>query len=610
MLKQLELREKGRFLGFNMFPCNYNCFVDKKEQIVYIAPMYIEKVPNRNSPPAMLLREGWREGNRTRKRTIANLSSWPAYKVEMLRRLLRGETLVAVGEGFEIVRSLPHGHVAAALGTVRKLGLDKLIYSKAHAQRQLVLAMIVARIIEPSSKLATARGIGEQTASSSLGKVLGIETADEDDLYEAMDWLLRRQEAIEKKLAQRHMAEATLVLYDVSSTYFEGRSCPLAQLGHNRDGKKGKLQIVFGLLCNQQGCPVAVEVFEGNQGDPKTLAKQIEKVRERFGLKRVVFVGDRGMLTGARIAEELKPVEGLDWITALRAPSIRSLVQQGEIQPSLFDEMDLAEIRSPEYPGERLIVCRNPLLAEERRRKREDLLQATEQELDKVVKATLRDKRKLKGADKIGLRVGSVLNRYKVGKHFRVEIAEDSFRYERDEQKITQEAALDGIYVIRTSVPDHILNAEEAVCAYKGLSVVERAFRSMKMVDLKVRPIHHHLAKRVRAHVFLCMLAYYVEWHMRQALAPILFDDDDKPGGEALRESIVAPAQRSQKAVRKARTKRTEEGMPVHSFQTLLKDLRTITKNKVMMVGESFEQITSPTQLQQRAFDLLQIPLR
>jgi hypothetical protein len=572
--------------------------------------MYIEKVPNRNSPPAILLREGWREGNKTRKRTLANLSSWPAYKVEMLRRLLRGDTLVAVGEGFEIVRSLPHGHVAAALGTLRRLGLDKLIASKPSAQRDLVLAMIVARVIEPTSKLATARGFAEQTASSSLGQVLGIETADEDDLYAAMDWLLKRQGAIEKKLAQRHMGESTLVLYDVSSTYFEGRSCPLAQMGHNRDGKKGKLQIVFGLLCNPQGCPVAVEVFEGSTGDPKTLASQVAKVRERFGLKRVVFVGDRGMLTDARITEELRPVEGLDWITALRAPTIRSLAQQGVIQPSLFDEEDLAEIRSPDYPGERLIACRNPFLAEERRRKRQELLEATEQELDKVVKATLREKRRLQGADKIGLRVGGVLNRYKVGKHFRVYISEEAFRYERNEEKIAEEAALDGIYVIRTSVADEILNADEAVLAYKGLSVVERAFRSTKSVDLKIRPIHHHHADRVRSHVFLCLLAYYVEWHMRQALAPILFDDDDKPGGEALRESVVAPARRSRKAEQKAATKRTEEGLPVHSFQSLLKDLGTITRNKVRVAEECFQQVTSPTRLQQRAFDLLQIPLR
>jgi hypothetical protein len=610
MPKQPELRGKDSFVFFHLFPCKYNFSVDKKEQIIYIAPMYIEKVPNRNSPPAILLREGWREGSKTRKRTIANLSSWPAYKVEMLRRLLRDETLVAVGEGFEIVRSLPHGHVAAALGTLRKVGLDKLIASKPNAQRQLVLAMIVARLIEPSSKLATARGFSEQTASSSLGQVLGIERADEDDLYDAMDWLLKRQGAIEKKLARRHMDEATLVLYDVSSTYFEGRSCPLAQLGHNRDGKKGKLQIVFGLLCNQQGCPVAVEVFEGSKGDPKTLASQVEKVRERFGLNRVVFVGDRGMLTEARITEELRPVEGLDWITALRAPTIRSLAQQGVIQPSLFDEEGLAEISSPDYPGERLIACRNPFLADERRRKREELLQATEQELEKVAKATQREKRRLKGADKIGLRVGSVLDRYKVGKHFRLHISEEAFRYERHEEKIAEEAALDGIYVIRTSVPQHVLDAQEAVRAYKGLSVLERAFRSMKSVNVKIRPIHHRHANRVRSHVFLCMLAYYVEWHMRQALAPILFDDDDKAAGEALRESVVAPARRSPKAQRKAGTKRTEEGFPVHSFQSLLRDLGTITRNKVMVAGECFQQVTSPTQLQQWAFDLLQIPLR
>jgi len=422
--------------------------------------------------------------------------------------------------------------------------------------------------------------------------------------------LLERQVAIENKLAQRHMAEGTLMLYDVSSSYFEGRSCPLAQLGHNRDGKKGKLQIVFGLLCNPEGCPVAVEVFEGSRGDPKTLSSQIQKVRERFGLKRVVFVGDRGLLTSRRITEELKPVEGLDWITALRAPTIRSLVEQGVIQPSLFDETDLAEVNSPDYPGERLIVCRNPFLAQERRRKREQLLQATERELAKVVQTTQRDKRRLKGADKIGLRVGRVLNRYKVGKHFRVEISEESFWYERDQHKIAQEAELDGIYVIRTSVPETLLDAEQTVRAYKGLSVVERAFRSMKTVDLKVRPIHHRLADRVRSHVFLCVLAYYVEWHMRQALAPMLFDDDDKAEGEALRESVVAPAQRSLKAQTKALSKRTEDGLPVHSFQSLLKDLATITRNKVMVVGENFEQMTTPTPVQQRAFDLLQIRCR
>jgi len=572
--------------------------------------MYIEKVPNRNSPPAILLREGWREGKKTRKRTIANLSSWPAQKVEMLRRLLRGDTLVPAGEGFQILRSLPHGHVAAVLGTLRKVGLDKLIFSSNHDQKSLVVAMIVARIIDPASKLATARGFGHETASNSLGQVLGIEAVDEQALYASMDWLLKRQVAIEKRLAKRHLAETTLVLYDVTSTYFEGRSCALARFGHNRDGKKGKLQIVIGLLCNPQGCPVAIEVFEGNQGDPGTLASQIQKVRGRFALDRVVFVGDRGMLTDARITEELKPLEGLDWITALRAPAIQGLVEQEVLQPSLFDEMDLAEIRSPDYPNERLIVCRNPLLAQERRRKREELLQATERELDKVVQATQREKRRLKGADKIGLRVGKVVNRYKVGKHFRLEISEDAFRYERDETKIAQEAALDGIYVLRTSVPANVLDAQQTVRTYKGLSVVERAFRSMKTVDLKVRPIHHRLADRVRSHVFLCMLAYYVEWHMRQALAPILFDDDDKAAGEAQRESIVAPARRSPKARNKARTKRTEDGLPVHSFQTLLKDLGTITRNKVTVAGETFDEVTMPTLVQQRAFELLEISLK
>ena len=572
--------------------------------------MYIEKVPNRNSPPAILLREGWREGNRTRKRTIANLSSWPAHKVEMLRRLLRGDRLVPAGEGFQILRSLPHGHVAAVWGTLRKEGLDKVIFATAEEHKQLVMAMIVARIIDPASKLATARGFGQQTASNSLGPVLGIEEADEQALYASMDWLLARQTAIEKKLAKRHLSDGTLVLYDVTSTYFEGRTCPLARLGHSRDGKKGKLQIVIGLLCSAQGCPVAVEVFEGNQGDPGTLASQIQKVRGRFGLDRVVFVGDRGMLTDARITEELKPVEGLDWITALRGPAIGGLVEQQVLQPSLFDELDMAEIHCPDYPDERLVVCRNPLLAQERKRKREALLQATERELDKVVQGTQREKRRLQGKAKIGLRVGKLVNRYKVGKHFQLEISEDSFRYERDATKIAQEAALDGIYVIRTSVPAQVLDAQQTVRTYKGLSVVERAFRSLKSVDLKVRPIHHHLVPRVRAHVFLCMLAYYVEWHMRQALAPILFDDDDKAAGEALRASIVAPAKRSPRAERKASTRRTEDGLPVHSFQSLLKDLGTIARNKVVVAGETFYEVTTPTAIQQRAFDLLEVAIK
>ena len=425
-----------------------------------------------------------------------------------------------------------------------------------------------------------------------------------------MDWLLPRQAAIEKKLANKHLQDGALVLYDVTSSYFEGTTCPLAKRGHCRDRKKGKLQIVYGLLCTAQGCPVGVEVFEGNTADPKTLAKQIEKLRKRFGLTRLILVGDRGMLTSARIEEELRPIDGLDWITALRAPAIRKLAEEGCVTRSLFDQRDLAEITSPDFPGERLVACYNPLLAEERTRKRKELLAATEKELEKVVAATQRARRPLRGVDKIALRAGKALGRYKVGKHFLVAITEDAFTYQRDTEKIQAEAALDGIYVVRTSVEAETLGTDETVRAYKGLAVAERAFRSLKTVDLKVRPIHHRLADRVKAHVFLCMLAYYVEWHMRESLAPILFDDDDKPAAEAARRSMVAPAQRSAKAKRKALTKRTEDDLPVHSFQTLLRDLATLAKNRVRFgqdPGVTTTTLTEPTAVQQRALDLLRI---
>jgi len=576
--------------------------------------MYIATVPNRSSPPAILLRESYRQGGKVRTRTLANITHWPGQQIEALGRVLKGETLVPPEDAFEIQRSLPHGHVAAVLGTVRRLGLDRLIAPKPGVERSLVWAMIVARIIDPRSKLATARGLGEETAFTSLGEVLGVSSATEDDLYAAMDWLLERQPAIEKRLARRHLSEGTLVLYDVTSSYYEGHTCPLARWGHNRDGKKDKLQIVYGLLCNTEGCPVAVAVFEGNTADPKTLATQIAKIRERFGLKRVVLVGDRGMLTEARIREELRPIDGLDWITALRAPAIRKLVDQGAFVPaSLFDERDLAEITSPSYPGERLVVCRNPFLAEERARKREELLQATEKGLDKIVAATRRAQRRLRGKDKIGQRVGKYLNRFKVGKHFRIEISDDAFHYERKAEQIAAEAALDGIYIVRTSVPKEALGSEQTVRAYKGLSVVERAIRSFKTVDLKVRPIHHRLPDRVRAHVFLCLLAYYVEWHMRQALAPILFDDDDKEAGERFRKSVVAPAQQSDRAKRKARTKRTDDDHPVHSFQTLLADLATIAKNRVRFFksdARTTQMLTTPTPFQQHVFDLLGVTLK
>ena len=572
--------------------------------------MYVEAVPNRNSPPAILLREGWREGRKTRKRTLANLSHWPPAKVNLLLRVLQGETLLSPSEVLLLSRSLPHGHVAAVLGTLRRLGLEKLLDRKHHRQRDLVVAMIVARLIEPQSKLATARGFRQETASSSLGEVLGLQAADEDDLYQAMDWLLPRQQRIERGLAQRHLSEGSLVLYDLSSTYFEGRQCPLAQFGKSRDERSGNRQIVFGLLTDAAGCPLAIEVFEGNTGDPATVAAQVSKLRERFGLERLVLVGDRGMLTAARIREDLQPLAGIDWITALKSVEVQKLVSDQALQLSLFDEQDLAEITHPDYPGERLIACYNPLLAEERKRKRQELLAATEKKLNKIVAATQRASRPLRGEQRITLTVGKLLGRSKVAKHFQLRIEEDHFSYQRDQARIDREAALDGIYVIRTSLPREKSSRQETVLRYKSLALVERAFRSFKSVDLKVRPIRHHAAERVRAHVFLCMLAYYVEWHMRQALAPILFDDEDREAGQAQRDSVVAPAQRSPQAQHKAQRKRTDDGLPVHSFQTLLADLATITKNQMRMGDQSFEMITTPTQLQQRAFELLQVPCR
>jgi transposase len=575
--------------------------------------MYIERVPNRNSPPAILLRESYREDGKIKKRTLANVTSWPERVVEGLRVLLRGGVAVeSLEAAFDVVRTCPHGHVAAVLGTLRRLGLDEVIGQTPCREHALVLALIVSRILDPRSKLATARGLSEQTRWSTLAEELGIEGADEEQLYEAMDWLLARQPEIEARLAKRHLSNGSLLLYDVTSTYFEGRTCPLAKLGHNRDGKKGKLQIVFGLLCTEQGCPVGVEVFEGNTGDPSTLSEQIRKVRERFGLERIIWVADRGLITEARIREELRPVEGFDWVTALRAPQIQDLVKGGTLQLSLFDQRDLGEITSPDYPDERLVVCRNPFLAQQRMRKREELLKATERELEKIAQATQRPKRGLRGQDQIGLRVGKVLGRFKMAKHFEIEIRDDGFSYARAQERIAQESALDGVYVIRTTVGEERLDTEAVVQAYKGLSAVERAYRSYKSVDLKVRPIHHHLSDRVKAHVFLCMLAYYVEWHMRQALAPVLFDDEDPEAGRARRGSVVAPAHRSEAADDKAARKRTPEGLPVHSFQTLLADLSTISKDRVkprIPDAPVFDKTTIPTPVQKRALDLLGVKL-
>jgi hypothetical protein len=572
--------------------------------------MYIESVPNRNSPPAILLRESYRDAGKIKKRTIANLSDWPTEIVEGLRTLLKGGKVAPADQESIIVRrALPHGHVAAVLGTLRNIGLDRMLGPPRNRCRDLVIAMIVARLIAPASKLATARMLDPLTASSSLGEVLGLGPVDEDELYVALDWLGERQEAIEKALARKHLHDGTLVLYDVSSSYVEGRCCELARLGYNRDGKKGKLQIVYGLLCAADGCPVAIEVFEGDTGDPRTLAAQIDKVKKRFALERVALVGDRGMITQARLDAEIAPA-GLDWITALRAPAIRTLVEAGALQMSLFDQRDMAAITSPDYPGERLIVCRNPDLARERTRKREDLLATTEADLAVIAAAVRRARNPLRGEAEIALKVGAVVNRHKVAKHFELSIGEASFSFHRKTEAIAAEAALDGIYVVRTNLPKKLLDDAATVGAYKSLARVERAFRSLKTVDIHLRPIFHWTTPRVRAHVLLCMLAYHVEHHMRARLAPMLYDETDHEAAAAMRASIVAKAERSEAARRKQTTGLTDDGLPVHSFQSLLADLATYARIQATTVLNDkyvFTLHTRPTPIQQRAFELLAV---
>lgn len=574
--------------------------------------MYIESVPNRDSPPCILLRESFRVEGKVRKRTLANLTNWPPDLVSNFRLLLKGGHVCPRGEDpFTIERSLPHGHVAAVLGVARKLKLGSLLAARPSPERQQALALILSRVLDPRSKLSTARSLNESTASTSLAWELDLGAVDEDQLYRSLDWLLRQQRRVEARLARRHLGEGELVLFDLTSSYFEGNHCPLAKRGYSRDGKPQQQQIVFGLLCNPQGCPVAVEVFSGNQADPTTLGSQLEKLRERFALRQVTVVGDRGLLTQARIREEIQP-RGLDWISALRAPQIRKLAREGNLQLSLFDERDLAEISSPLFPGERLVVCRNPLLADRRARKREELLQATEARLQPVVAATRRAKRPLKGKEKIGLRVGKILDRYKVGKHFDLEITEDSLSFRRRQDRIAEEAALDGLYVIRTSLSAERMEASRVVRSYKGLSVLEQAFRSFKMTHLKVRPIFHRLEDRVRAHVFLCMLAYYLQWHLRQRLAPLLFDEEDPEAAEKERSSVVAPARRSPQTRQKVSRRQNSEGFPIQSLRDLLQDLGTICKNKVrpnLPDAPAFYQVTCPTSLQQRALDLLEVKL-
>jgi hypothetical protein len=574
--------------------------------------MYVTRVPNRGSPPVVLLRESYREAGKVKNRTLANLSAWPQAKVDALSRVLKGQLAPAAVEGaLEIARSLPHGHVAAVLGTLRALGLDELIDPVPSRQRDLVLAMAVAQVIEPDSKLAIARGLRAETATSSLGEVLDLGGCDEDDLYAAMDYLRDRQEQVEDALAARHLADGTLVLYDVSSAAFEGRTCPLGAIGHPKDGVKGRLQIVYGLFTSKHGVPVAIEVFPGNTGDPTTVAAQVAKVKNRFGICRVVLVGDRGMLTAARLREDVGPAE-LDWITALRAPQVKALVKDGALQLSLFDTQDLAEISHPDYPAERLVACKNPLLETERTRKREALLAATEADLAKIAVATQRTRAPLRGTAKITLRVDRVLHRRKVAKHFTIDIGDDHLSHTRNHDTITAEAALDGIYVLRTSVDADGLDSGEVVASYKALAHVERAFRAFN-TDLDIRPIRHRTEDRVRAHVFLRMISYYITWHMQARLAPMLFTDDDKTTAQAARPTPVAPAPRSPRALAKAATKRTADNHPVHSFNTLLRDLATICLNQIQPTDPTlpgFQLVTTPTPLQRQALDLLGVTHR
>jgi transposase len=580
--------------------------------------MFIETVPNRASPPAVLLRESYRdEHGRAQKRTLANLSKLPRDVIDALKAVLKGGTVIGTGPGdVEIERSLPHGHVAAALSMIRKIALDRLILSTAKdpvSRRccDLVVAMLVDRLIEPRSKLGFVRAVDQESALSSLGAVLGLGKVKEREAYEALDWLLERQTRIENGLARRHLKDGVLVLYDVTSSYFEGRCCPLARYGHSRDHRRDRPQIVYGLLCTREGLPLAVEVFDGNAADPSTLRAQVEKVKERFAISRMVLVGDRGMITAARIRDDLRPA-GLDWITCLRAPAIQALARDdGPLQLSLFDERDLAEITAPDmFPGERLIVCRNRDLAAERARKREELLVATERELTRLQEQVSRKSSRLKSAADIGMAVGAVLNRRKMAKHFVVEIADGSLSWQRRIDQIEHEARLDGIYVIRTSMPAEHLDAAETVQAYKDLSRIERAFRSLKTVDLEIRPIRHWMAQRVRAHVFLCMLAYHVEWFLREALAPLLFHDTDLDAARAERTSPVAKTEPSEAAKAKKQTKRSPDGHPVMSFGDLVAHLGTLTCNTMrvsLRPKHRFTLYSRPTPLQEAAFKLLDL---
>jgi len=580
--------------------------------------MFIDTIPNRTSPPAILLRESYREGGRVKKRTLANLSKLPQRLIDGIRALIAGGTVATpeVGQqeehGFKIVRALAHGHVAAVRGMLRKLGLDRTLQGRTQVERRVrdvVETMLIQRIIAPGSKLAFHRALAPETATSSLALSVGLEHVAEREVYAALDWLIEQQPRIEAALARKHLVDGTLVLYDVSSSYMEGRCCPLATYGHSRDHRPDRPQIVYGLLCATDGTPVAIEVFEGDTADPQTIREQVDKLRRRFRLSHVAIVGDRGMVTSARIAEELKPA-GLDWISCLKAPQIAALAEDhGPLQMSLFDERDLAEITSPDFPGERLIACRNPALAAERARKREALLQATERKLERIAAAVAKKPSKHNAAA-IGLAVGAVINKHKVKKHFALDIADGQFAFRRLEDEIAAEARLDGIYVVRTSLPAKTIGAVQAVAAYKSLALVERAFRTLKGVDMQVRPIYHWLSTRVKAHVFLCMLAYYIEHHMRVALAPLLFADHEPNHRE--RSSIVLPAEPSEAAKRKIARRKSADGTPIMAWHDLIANLGTLTLNEVELPiapDQTFHMLARPTTLQEQVFALLGVPV-
>ena len=557
-----------------------------------------------------LIRQNYRENGKVKHKTIANITHLPSDLIETIRKRLKEGKPIS-GEGFSIIRSLPHGHVEAILQTIKRIGLDNIIGSKRSKSRDIILGLIIQRLIRPDSKLGSLRNFQDSTATNSVGSELELDSLTRSQLYTALDWLEQRQKRIEKKLAGHHLKAGTIVLYDISGSYYTGKESDLVQYGYNRDKKRGYPQIVYGLICNSEGCPVAVEVFSGDTTDSETLSSQIEKVRRRFGIKQVVWVGDRGMITGKLIQNELRGNQDIDWITALRAPQVKKLVREQAIQLSLFDERNLVEIEAKDYPGERLVVCRNPLLAEQRRLKREDLLKATREELDKIVEATHRKRKPLRGKDAIGVKVGKVIDKYKMGKHISYSIEEDRFTYEINQDSVSEEQTLDGVYVIRTSLAQKAYSADNVVETYKSLSQVERAFRSMKTTRLQIRPIYHWTENRIRAHVFLCMLAYYVEWHIHQKLAPYLYSDDQKEKGKQKRDSVIDPAQKSDAAIEKTATHQAEDGTPVNSMDTIIDFLGTICKNKMQYDNhdEPFYTITQPTKEQQKILDLLEVKL-